>query len=110
VTDEELIEGLSFPVYRRVATMMLAACGQNSANPFDQEGIAEFDDLPGRSNAHSVWVTFLARQAILWGRALMPRCCHCGHGRVTTAGRLLYTEIVPSDKRLIVVTPGCAVV
>lgn len=23
VTDEELIEGLSFPVYRRVATMML---------------------------------------------------------------------------------------
>jgi hypothetical protein len=25
VTDEELIEGLSFPVYRRVATMMLAS-------------------------------------------------------------------------------------
>jgi hypothetical protein len=24
VTDEELIEGLSFPVYRRVATMLLA--------------------------------------------------------------------------------------
>jgi hypothetical protein len=24
VTDEELIEGLSFPVYRRVATMILA--------------------------------------------------------------------------------------
>jgi hypothetical protein len=24
VTDEELIEGLSFPVYRRVATIMLA--------------------------------------------------------------------------------------
>ena len=24
ITDEELIEGLSFPVYRRVATMMLA--------------------------------------------------------------------------------------
>jgi hypothetical protein len=24
VTDEELIEGLSFPVYRRIATMMLA--------------------------------------------------------------------------------------
>jgi len=24
VTDEELIEGLSFPVYRRVATMMMA--------------------------------------------------------------------------------------
>jgi hypothetical protein len=25
VTDEELIEGLSFPVYRRLATMILAA-------------------------------------------------------------------------------------
>jgi hypothetical protein len=24
VTDEEMIEGLSFPVYRRIATMMLA--------------------------------------------------------------------------------------
>ena len=29
ITDEELIEGLSFPVYRRVATMMLAP-GQSS--------------------------------------------------------------------------------
>jgi hypothetical protein len=31
VTDEELIEGLSFPVYRRVATMIFVR-GQNSAS------------------------------------------------------------------------------
>lgn len=31
VTDEELIEGLSFPVYRRVATMMLAPTQSNVA-------------------------------------------------------------------------------
>jgi hypothetical protein len=31
VTDEELIEGLSFPVYRRVATMMLVP-GQSSSS------------------------------------------------------------------------------
>jgi hypothetical protein len=28
---------------------------------FHGEGIAEFDDFAGRSNAHSVWVTFLER-------------------------------------------------
>jgi hypothetical protein len=32
VTDEELIEGLSFPVYRRVATMMLAPAQSNHAS------------------------------------------------------------------------------
>ena len=37
------------------------AGGQNSANPFYREGITEFDDFAGRSNAHSVWVTFLER-------------------------------------------------
>lgn len=31
VTDEELIEGLSFPVYRRIATMMLAPAPYNHA-------------------------------------------------------------------------------
>ena len=31
VTDEELIEGLSFPVYRRIATMMLAPAQSNHA-------------------------------------------------------------------------------
>ena len=31
VTDEELIEGLSFPVYRRIATMMLAPAQYNHA-------------------------------------------------------------------------------
>lgn len=32
VTDEELIEGLSFPVYRRVATMMLAPAQSDHAS------------------------------------------------------------------------------
>jgi hypothetical protein len=31
VTDEELIEGLSFPVYRRVATMILVPAAQPSS-------------------------------------------------------------------------------
>jgi hypothetical protein len=31
VTEEELIEGLSFPVYRRVATMMLAPTQSSQA-------------------------------------------------------------------------------
>ena len=30
-TDEELIEGLSFPVYRRVATMILVPAAQASS-------------------------------------------------------------------------------
>lgn len=30
-TDEELIEGLSFPVYRRIATMMLVPAESSSA-------------------------------------------------------------------------------
>jgi hypothetical protein len=29
--------------------------------PYDREGIAEIDDFAGRSNAHSVWVTFWER-------------------------------------------------
>ena len=32
ITDEELIEGLSFPVYRRVATMMMASA-KSSGTP-----------------------------------------------------------------------------
>lgn len=31
VTDEELIEGLSFPVYRRVATMMMVPAANSSS-------------------------------------------------------------------------------
>jgi hypothetical protein len=31
VTDEELIEGVSFPIYRRVATMMLAPTQSSQA-------------------------------------------------------------------------------
>ena len=52
VTDEELIEGLSFPVYRRVATMMLAP-GQSShpriemlnIDPLDLAAAMERDTL-----------------------------------------------------------------
>jgi hypothetical protein len=32
VTDEELIEGLSFPVYRRVATMLLVPAQSNQGS------------------------------------------------------------------------------
>jgi hypothetical protein len=35
--------------------------GKTRPTPFHREGIAEFDDFAGRSNAHSVWVTFLER-------------------------------------------------
>lgn len=34
-TDEELIEGLSFPVYRRVATMMLVATQSSQASSIE---------------------------------------------------------------------------
>jgi hypothetical protein len=34
-TDEELIEGLSFPVYRRVATMMLAPAQSSQASSIE---------------------------------------------------------------------------
>jgi hypothetical protein len=48
VTDEELIEGLSFPVYRRVATMILAPSGASSLemvtiDPFDLAAAQERD-------------------------------------------------------------------
>jgi len=35
--------------------------GKTRPTPFHREGIAEFDDFAGRSNVHSVWVTFLER-------------------------------------------------
>jgi hypothetical protein len=51
-TDEELIEGLSFPVYRRVATMIFAP-GRNptssemlSINPEDLQAAQESDVAP----------------------------------------------------------------
>ncbi|MGP9812271.1 hypothetical protein ACTZWT_12225 [Rhodopseudomonas sp. NSM] len=35
VTDEELIEGLSFPVFRRVATMITLPCAPPHQNAFE---------------------------------------------------------------------------
>jgi hypothetical protein len=50
VTDEELIEGLSFPVYRRVATMMLAPAQSHSTemltiDPLDLRAAMERDQI-----------------------------------------------------------------
>ena len=52
VMDEELIEGLSFPVYRRVASWILAAA-QNSRNATELIMIdpAEFTAAHGRDAA-----------------------------------------------------------
>ena len=54
VTDEELIEGISFPVYRRVATMIFVpalAQGASSiemvtVNPLDLQAALEQDAAP----------------------------------------------------------------
>jgi hypothetical protein len=52
VTDEELIEGISFPVYRRVATMMFVpAPGASSIemvtiDPLDLRAALERDAVP----------------------------------------------------------------
>ena|SRR5947207_9441424 len=56
VTDEELIEELSFPVYRRVSTMIFVPAQSSSSiemltvDPFDlqaaQEGNAAMDPVP----------------------------------------------------------------
>ena len=62
VTDEELIEGLSFPAYRRVATMMLvpAQSGQTSSvemltvDPIDLAAAQERDLLTTPGQAGSV--------------------------------------------------------
>lgn len=43
VTDEELIEGLSFPVYRRVATMMLAPIQSSHAPSIEMLTIDPLD-------------------------------------------------------------------
>lgn len=52
VTDEELIEGLSFSVYRRVATMMMAPAQSSqgsiemlTVNPLDLAAAVERDTL-----------------------------------------------------------------
>ena len=54
VTDEELIEGISFPVYRRVATMMFVPASTHAASsiemvtidPFDLQAALERDGSP----------------------------------------------------------------
>jgi hypothetical protein len=49
MTDEELIEGLSFPVYRRVSTMILVPAAQPSSvemvtiDPADLEAAQDRD-------------------------------------------------------------------
>jgi hypothetical protein len=59
VTDEELIEGLSFPVYRRIATMMLvptqSCLGSIEMLTIDPHGLAEAIDrdaaaTPGKTD------------------------------------------------------------
>jgi hypothetical protein len=57
ITDEELIEGLSFPVYRRVSTMMLAPTRSSGApsvemlviDPLDLAAAVERDTSAGKS-------------------------------------------------------------
>ena len=45
ITDEEMIEGLSFPVFRRVATMiMVPAAGQSSAMELVSIGSVDLSD------------------------------------------------------------------
>jgi hypothetical protein len=43
VTDEELIEGLSFPAYRRVATMMLAPAQSSGSSSTEMLTIDPLD-------------------------------------------------------------------
>jgi hypothetical protein len=44
VTDEEMIEGLSFPAFRRVATMIMVPAAQNSATEMISIGSVELSD------------------------------------------------------------------
>ncbi len=53
VTDEELIEGLSFPVYRRVSTMIFVPATQGASaiemvtiDPLDLRGALDRDAAP----------------------------------------------------------------
>jgi hypothetical protein len=53
VTDEELIEGISFPVYRRVATMIFVPTSQGASSiemvtidPLDLQAALERDPVP----------------------------------------------------------------
>jgi hypothetical protein len=44
VTDEEMIEGLSFPAFRRVATMIMVPTVQNSAMEMISIGSVDLSD------------------------------------------------------------------
>jgi hypothetical protein len=44
VTDEEMIEGLSFPAFRRVATMIMVPAVQNSAMEMISIGSVDLSD------------------------------------------------------------------
>jgi len=44
VTDEEMIEGLSFPAFRRVATMIMVPAVQNSAMEMISIGSIDLSD------------------------------------------------------------------
>jgi hypothetical protein len=44
VTDEEMIEGLSFPAFRRVATMIMVPAAQNSAMEMISIGSVDLSD------------------------------------------------------------------
>ena len=51
VTDQELIEGISFPVYRRVATMIFVPMGTSSIemvtiDPLDLQAALDRDKAP----------------------------------------------------------------
>jgi hypothetical protein len=53
VTDEELIDGLSFPVYRRVSTMIFVPAGHGASSiemvtidPLDLRGALDRDAAP----------------------------------------------------------------
>jgi hypothetical protein len=54
ITDEEMIEGLSFPVFRRVATMiMVPAASQNSAMEMLSIGSVDLADAQHKdASAH----------------------------------------------------------
>ena len=43
VTDEELIEGVSFPVYRRVATMIIVPAQSHGASSVEMVSISPID-------------------------------------------------------------------
>lgn len=54
VTDEEMIEGLSFASYRRVATMIMVPCAPPHANAMEMISIGSVDLADAQRNDASV--------------------------------------------------------